>query len=48
MIHPSDHDQPPAQLTKTEACVIGAFLLFGALISVLGLLSLFRWIAALF
>ena len=48
MIHPSDYDQPPAELTKAMACGLGAFLLFGTLISILGLLTLFRWIAALF
>ena len=48
MMNLPDHDQPPAELTKTEACGLGAFLLFGTLISVLGLLTLFRWIAALF
>jgi hypothetical protein len=48
MMNPPDHDQPPAKLTTTEACGLGAFFLLGTLISVLGILSLFRWIAALF
>ncbi len=48
MMHPNDLDQPPAELSKPMVFGLAAFLIFGALITILGLLSLFSWIASLF
>ena len=48
MIHHNDLDQPSADLSKPMIFGLAAFLLFGALITILGLLTLFRWIGSLF